>query len=120
MKVTNTRNGFNKTEECTSFKISQRASHELIVRHNKHLRGFTLRTTHVICKRIKHKKWLQHLVPLEVRAENELADKPSDNDNDGNLINVNIDRKLQKSGRVNGKNANLIRKLNKEDRVLIL
>ena len=56
MKVTNTRNGFNKTEECASSKISQRASYEFIVGHDKHLRGVTLRTTHVICKRIKHKK----------------------------------------------------------------
>ena len=95
-EVRNTRNGFKKTEECASLKISKRASHEFIVGHNKHLSGFTLRTTRVIYKRIKHKKLLRHLVPLEVRAENEPADKPSDNDNNGNLINVNIDRKLQK------------------------
>ena len=86
-----------------------------MVVHDKYLRGVTLRTTHDITKRVKHKKYLQHLVPLEVREENEPADKPSDNNNDGNLINANIEKKLQKIGRVNAMNANLIRKLKKED-----
>ena len=91
-----------------------------MVVHNKYLRGVTLRTTDDISKRIKHKKYLQHLVPLEVWEENEPADKPSDNNNDGNLTDVNIEKELQKSGRVNAMNANLVRKLNKEDWVLIL
>ena len=86
-----------------------------MVVHDKYLRGVTLRTINDNGKRITLKRPLQHLVPLEVREENEPADKPSDNNNDGNLINANIEKKLQKTGRVNAMNANLIRKLKKED-----
>ena len=58
---------------------------------------------------------MQHLVPLEVREENEPADKPSDNNiNDGNKINLDTERELRKSRRVAAINASLIRRQNEE------
>ena len=67
-------------------------------------------------KRINLKRPLQHLVPLEVREENELSEKLSDNNINGdNTINVNTEKELRKSRRVAAMNANLIRRLNEED-----
>ena len=67
-------------------------------------------------ERITLKRSLPHLVRLEVREENETADKTSDNNiNDGNTINVNIEKELRKSRGVAAMNANLIRRLNEED-----
>ena len=75
-----------------------------------------LRTIESNGKRITLKRPLQHLVPLEVREENETADKTSDNNiNDGNTINVNIEKEPQKSRRVAAMNVNLIQRLNEED-----
>ena len=55
---------------------------------------------------------MQHLVRLEVREENEPAEKPPDNNiNDDNTINVNAERELRKSRRDVAMNANLIRRL---------
>ena len=80
---------------------------------DKLIRGVTLRAINNSGKIITLKRPLQHLVPLEVREENEPADKSSDsNINDDNTINVNTEKVLRKSRRVAAMNVNLIRRLN--------
>ena len=86
-----------------------------IVGQDKLIRGVTVRVINSSGKRIILKRPLQHLVPLEVREENEPADKSSDsNINDDNPVNVNTEKELRKSRRVAAMNTNLIRRLNEE------
>ena len=87
-----------------------------LVGPDKRICRVILRTIKSNGKRITLKRSLPHLVRLEVREENETADKTSDNNiNDGNTINVNIEKELRKSRGVAAMIANLIRRLNEED-----
>ena len=105
-----------KQENMPRLKWHKGRVMNFIVGQDKLIRGVTVRAINSSGKRIIRKRPLQHLVPLEVREENELADKSSDsNINDDNTINVNIEKELRKSRRVAAMNANLIQRLNEED-----
>ena len=105
-----------KQENLPRLKWHKGRVMNFVAGQDKLIRGVTLRAIKSSGKIITLKRPLQHLVPLEVREENEPADKSSDsNINDGNTINVNTEKELRKSRRVAAMNANLIRRLNEED-----
>ena len=104
-----------KQENMPRLKWHKGRVMNFIVCQDKLIRGVTLRAINNSGKRIILKRPLQHSVPLEVRKENEPADKSSDsNINDDNTIIVNTDKELRKSRRVAAMNANLIQRLNEE------
>ena len=109
-----------KQENMSRLKWHKGRVMNFIVGEDKLIRGVTLRAINNSGKRVILKRPLQHLVPLDVREKNEPADKSSDSNINDDNINVNTEKELRKSRGVAAMNANLIRRLNKEDLVLIL